>query len=167
MFTKLRENCSKESLWENSVLKYMVLFPPNIIMYTNIHVTKNILLRINVCVYRYWFALKKGYQVAFKYSSKTDNFLGEQIDPRKEVIDRVTDLSMLRLLETYLEGCPQLVLQLYIALEHEQASISQCKSFLIPCVRWVPVTSCVNYISLWQVLEFFKNCFCFQNYLFF
>lgn len=74
---------------------------------------------------RYWFALKQGYQVVFKYSSKTDNFLGEQIDLCKEVIHRVTDLSMLRLLETYLEGCPQLVLQLYIALELEQASITQ------------------------------------------
>ncbi|TKC49292.1 hypothetical protein EI555_013862, partial [Monodon monoceros] len=66
----------------------------------------------------YWFALKKGYHVAFKYTSKTDNFVEEHIDPHKEVIDRVTDLSMLRLFETYLEGCPQLALQLYILLEH-------------------------------------------------
>ncbi|XP_070248158.1 XK-related protein 9 isoform X3 [Myotis yumanensis] len=74
---------------------------------------------------RYWFALKKGYHVAFKYSSKTGNFIEKQIDPHKEVIDGVTDLSMLRLFETYLEGCPQLVLQLYTCLEHGQANISQ------------------------------------------
>ncbi|XP_004602632.2 XK-related protein 9 [Sorex araneus] len=66
---------------------------------------------------RYWFALKNGYHVV-KRSGKTNTFIGEQIDPLKEVIDRVTDLSMLRLFETYLEGCPQLVLQLYIFLNH-------------------------------------------------
>lgn len=84
--------------------------------------------------------MKKGYHVAFKYSRKTDNFIEEQSDPRKEVIDRVTDLSMLRLFETYLEGCPQLVLQLYLCLEQGQANISQCKSF-------------------GQVLEYFKLFF--------
>ncbi|ELW60208.1 XK-related protein 9 [Tupaia chinensis] len=84
---------------------------------------------------RYWFALKKGYHMAFKYSSKTSNAMEEQVDPHKEIIDRVTDLSMLRLFETYLEGCPQLVIQLYILLEHGQANYSQCKSFLTSNVR--------------------------------
>lgn len=84
-----------------------------------------------------------------------DNFIEEQIDPHKEVIYAVTDLSMLRLFETYLEGCPQLVLQLYTCLEHGQANISQCKSFLTPFVKWMPVRSYVNYITLGQVLEFF------------
>ncbi|OWK04444.1 hypothetical protein Celaphus_00016305, partial [Cervus elaphus hippelaphus] len=68
----------------------------------------------------YWFALKQGYQVAFKYGSKTENFLEKQIN------DRVTDLSMLRLFETYLEGCPQLALQLYIFLEHDAAIVVSC-----------------------------------------
>lgn len=94
---------------------------------------KTTLLKISVHVYRYWFTLKKGYHVAFKYSSKTDNFIEEQTDLHKEVIDGVTDLSMLRLFETYLEGCPQLVLQLYTLLEHGQANFSQCKSLLTPC----------------------------------
>ncbi|KAF3822533.1 hypothetical protein GH733_007907 [Mirounga leonina] len=67
-----------------------------------------------------------GYHVAFKNSSKTDNFMEEQIDPHKEVIDRMTDLSMLRLFETYLEGCPQLVLQLYTFLEHDAAIMVSC-----------------------------------------
>ncbi|XP_021798110.1 XK-related protein 9 isoform X5 [Papio anubis] len=74
---------------------------------------------------RYWFALKRGYHAAFTYDSNTTNFMEEQIDLHKEVIDRVTDLSMLRLFETYLEGCPQLILQLYILLEHGQANFSQ------------------------------------------
>lgn len=94
------------------------------------YITKD---KCSCLLYRYWFTLKNGYHVAFKYSSKTDNFIEEQIDLHKEVIDRVTDLSMLRLFETYLEGCPQLVLQLYTFLEHGQANFSQCKSFLTPC----------------------------------
>ncbi|XP_062045536.1 XK-related protein 9 isoform X1 [Lepus europaeus] len=90
---------------------------------------------------RYWFALKNGYHIAFKYSSKTSNFMEEQIDPHKEVIDRVTDLSMLRLFETYLEGCPQLVLQLYIFLEQGQANFSQYLSVVVSCcaVSWSAV----------------------------
>ena len=118
---------------ENSVLKHITF--PKIIIYINVHVTENSLLKINVCVYRYWFALKNGYHVAFK-NSKTANFTEEQIDSHKEVIDRMTDLSMLRLFETYLEGCPQLVLQLYTFLELGQANFSQCKSFLTPYVKW-------------------------------
>ncbi|XP_036193667.1 XK-related protein 9 [Myotis myotis] len=90
---------------------------------------------------RYWFALKKGYHVAFKYSSKTDNFIEEQIDPHKEVIDEVTDLSMLRLFETYLEGCPQLVFQLYTCLEHGQANTSQYAALMVSCcaISWSTV----------------------------
>uniref|UniRef100_A0A8C3WZC2 XK-related protein n=1 Tax=Catagonus wagneri TaxID=51154 RepID=A0A8C3WZC2_9CETA len=90
---------------------------------------------------RYWFALKRGYYVAFKYSSKTDNFMEEQIDPHKEVIDRVTDLSMLRLFETYLEGCPQLTLQLYTLLEHGQANLTQYAAIMVSCcaISWSTV----------------------------
>ena len=104
-------------------------------------------------LYRYWFALKQGYQVAFKYSSKTENFV------EKEINDRVTDLSMLRLFETYLEGCPQLVLQLYIFLEHGQANFTQCRSFLILCVRCMPLISYVNCVTLWKVLYLFLSFF--------
>ncbi|XP_077608616.1 XK-related protein 9 isoform X2 [Crocuta crocuta] len=57
----------------------------------------------------------------------------EQIDPHKEAIDRMTDLSMLRLFETYLEGCPQLVLQLYIVLEHGQANFTQYAAVMVSC----------------------------------
>ncbi|XP_008062781.1 XK-related protein 9 [Carlito syrichta] len=82
---------------------------------------------------RYWFALKQGYHIAFQCRSETDNFMEEQMDPQKEVIDRVTDLSMLRLFETYLEGCPQLILQLYILLEHGQENVSQCVAITVSC----------------------------------
>ncbi|KAG8520531.1 XK-related protein 9, partial [Galemys pyrenaicus] len=68
---------------------------------------------------RYWFALKKGYHLAFKDSSKDDSFTEEDC----EVIHRMTDLSLLRLFETYVEGCPQLVLQLYIFLERGETNI--------------------------------------------
>ncbi|XP_004637596.1 XK-related protein 9 [Octodon degus] len=90
---------------------------------------------------RYWFALKRGYHVAFKHSGKTNNFMDEQIDSDKEVIDAVTDLSMLRLFETYLEGCPQLIIQLYIFLEHGQANLSQYAAIMISCcaISWSTV----------------------------
>ncbi|XP_037658279.1 XK-related protein 9 isoform X2 [Choloepus didactylus] len=90
---------------------------------------------------RYSFVLKNGYYMAFKYSSKTDNFLEEQIDPNKEVIDRVTDLSMLRLFEIYLEGCPQLLLQLYTLMEHGPTSFSQYAAIMVSCcaISWSTV----------------------------
>ncbi|XP_004697579.1 XK-related protein 9 [Echinops telfairi] len=74
---------------------------------------------------RYWFALKKGFHMAFK-NCKTNNFTEQQIDSHKEVIYIMTDLSMLRLIETYLEGCPQFILQIYIFLEHRQLTFSPC-----------------------------------------
>ncbi|XP_023373323.1 XK-related protein 9 isoform X2 [Otolemur garnettii] len=65
----------------------------------------------------------------------------EQDDQHKEVIDRMTDLSMLRLFETYLEGCPQLILQLYILLEHGQANFSQYSAIVVSCcaISWSTV----------------------------
>ncbi|KAM6171785.1 XK-related protein 9 [Erethizon dorsatum] len=90
---------------------------------------------------RYWFALKRGYRVAFKHSGKINNFMDEHMVPHKEVIDAVTDLSMLRLFETYLEGCPQLVIQLYMLLEHGQANLSQYAAIMISCcaISWSTV----------------------------
>ncbi|XP_011796321.1 PREDICTED: XK-related protein 9 isoform X1 [Colobus angolensis palliatus] len=90
---------------------------------------------------RYWFALKRGYHAAFTYDSNTSNFMEEQIDLHKEVIDRVTDLSMLRLFETYLEGCPQFILQLYILLGHGQANFSQYAAIMVSCcaISWSTV----------------------------
>ena len=140
-------------MWENSILKHILLFFFKIIMYMNTHEASVTEDKCSCLLYRYWFALKQGYQVAFKYSSKTENFVEKQIN------DRVTDLSMLRLFETYLEGCPQLALQLYIFLEHGQANFTQCRSFLILCVRWMPLISYVNCVTLWQVLYLFLSFF--------
>lgn len=90
---------------------------------------------------RYWFALRKGYHVVFKHSKRTSNFMEEQTDPHKEAIDITTDLSMLRLFETYLEGCPQLILQLYAFLERGQANLSQYAVIMISCcaISWSTV----------------------------
>ncbi|XP_013373598.1 PREDICTED: XK-related protein 9 isoform X2 [Chinchilla lanigera] len=67
--------------------------------------------------------------------------MDEEIDPHKEVIDGVTDLSMLRLFETYLESCPQLIIQLYLLLEHGQANLSQYAAIMVSCsaVSWSTV----------------------------
>ncbi|XP_061294945.1 XK-related protein 9 isoform X2 [Bos indicus] len=48
---------------------------------------------------------------------------------------------MLRLFETYLEGCPQLALQLYIFLEHGQANFTQYAAIMVSCcaVSWSTV----------------------------
>nr|XP_012803184.2 XK-related protein 9 [Jaculus jaculus] len=90
---------------------------------------------------RYWLALKKGYHVAFKCSRKTSNCMGEKTEPHKEAIDSATDLSMLRLFETYLEGCPQLVLQLYVFLEHGEVSFRQYAAIMVSCcaISWSTV----------------------------
>ncbi|XP_021519138.1 XK-related protein 9 [Meriones unguiculatus] len=90
---------------------------------------------------RYWFVLRRGYQVAFKRSRRTSHFMEEQTDPHKEAIDMATDLSMLRLFETYLEGCPQLILQLYASLECGQANLSQYAVIMVSCcaISWSTV----------------------------
>lgn len=90
---------------------------------------------------RYWFALRTGYHVVFKHSDRKSNFMEEQTDPHKEAIDMATDLSMLRLFETYLEGCPQLILQLYAFLECGQANLSQCMVIMVSCcaISWSTV----------------------------
>ncbi|XP_029409849.1 XK-related protein 9 [Nannospalax galili] len=49
---------------------------------------------------------------------------------------------MLRLFETYLEGCPQFVLQLFILLEHGQAlNLSQYAAIMVSCcaISWSTV----------------------------
>lgn len=90
---------------------------------------------------RYWFALRQGYQVVFKPSSRTSDFSEEQTDPHKEAIDIATDLSMLRLFEAYLESCPQLILQLYAFLERGQATLSQYAVIMASCcaISWSTV----------------------------
>ncbi|NXH41586.1 XKR9 protein, partial [Dicaeum eximium] len=68
---------------------------------------------------RYWFALKYGCQVAFKQTSGRG---ASEADPStsitKRAVDAVTDINMLRVFKTFLETTPQLLLQIYILMEH-------------------------------------------------
>lgn len=105
---------------------------------------------------RYWFALRQGYEVVSKPSSRTSDFSEEQIDPHKEAVDMATDLSMLRLFEAYLESCPQLILQLYAFLERGQATLSQCKSLLKPPARRMLPPPYYNFKNIRTVFEFFN-----------
>ncbi|NWV21171.1 XKR9 protein, partial [Origma solitaria] len=75
---------------------------------------------------RYWFALKYGHQAAFKQTSSRDasetdisNFI------QKQAIDAVTDINMLRVFKTFLETTPQLLLQIYILMEHHKINLYQ------------------------------------------
>uniref|UniRef100_A0A672U5Q6 XK-related protein n=1 Tax=Strigops habroptila TaxID=2489341 RepID=A0A672U5Q6_STRHB len=76
--------------------------------------------------YRYWFALKYGYQAAFKQKSSGD--APETDSPnllQKQAIDVVTDINMLRIFKTFLETTPQLCVQIYILMEHGKSNFSQ------------------------------------------
>ncbi|NWV33418.1 XKR9 protein, partial [Grantiella picta] len=75
---------------------------------------------------RYWFALKYGYQAAFKQTSSRDasetdlsNFI------QKQAIDAMTDINMLRVFKTFLETTPQLFLQIYILMGHGKINLHQ------------------------------------------
>lgn len=79
-----------------------------------------------VClVSRYYHLLKEGFQVVWTKSN------GDGVDKLREVHKKLfcvaTDLSMLKLFETFLESAPQLLLQLYILLGHNEVSVMQCK----------------------------------------
>uniref|UniRef100_A0A8C3FPP3 XK-related protein n=1 Tax=Chrysemys picta bellii TaxID=8478 RepID=A0A8C3FPP3_CHRPI len=80
---------------------------------------------------RYWFALKVGYQAAFKQNSSGDQLTGGPASIiHKCAIDAVTDISMLRVFKTFLETTPQLILQIYILMEHDKAAFSQYASII-------------------------------------
>ncbi|NWS15350.1 XKR9 protein, partial [Pachyramphus minor] len=68
---------------------------------------------------RYWFALKYGCQAAFKLKSSGDS---SETDPsnfiKKQAIDAVTDINMLRVFKAFLETTPQLFVQIYILMQH-------------------------------------------------
>ncbi|KAM7175103.1 XK-related protein 9 [Macrochelys suwanniensis] len=80
---------------------------------------------------RYWFALKVGYQAAFKQNSSGDKLTGGPASIiHKRAIDAVTDISMLRVFKTFLETTPQLILQIYILMKHDKAAFSQYASII-------------------------------------
>ncbi|KAI3355240.1 hypothetical protein L3Q82_018097 [Scortum barcoo] len=72
---------------------------------------------------RYYHLLKEGFKVVW---TTTNSYTVEE---RREVHHKVfclaTDLSMLKLFETFLESVPQLLLQLYIVLGHAECSVMQ------------------------------------------
>uniref|UniRef100_A0A8C5ML28 XK-related protein n=1 Tax=Leptobrachium leishanense TaxID=445787 RepID=A0A8C5ML28_9ANUR len=77
-------------------------------------------------ILRYWYAVKYGYQ-----ATSSEHKREECKETKKKAVDAMTDLSMLRLFKTYLESTPQLILQLYILLEHGQISYIQYASIMV------------------------------------
>ncbi|XP_006794664.1 XK-related protein 9 [Neolamprologus brichardi] len=75
---------------------------------------------------RYYHLLKEGFHVVWTKSN------GDGVEKLREVHKKLfcvaTDLSMLKLFETFLESAPQLLLQLYILLGHNKVSVIQCLS---------------------------------------
>ncbi|NXM33211.1 XKR9 protein, partial [Oxyruncus cristatus] len=75
---------------------------------------------------RYWFALKYGCQAAFKLKRHGD---ASETDPsnfiKKQAIDAVTDINMLRVFKAFLETTPQLFVQIYILFQHGKTSCYQ------------------------------------------
>ncbi|XP_053100925.1 XK-related protein 9 isoform X2 [Hemicordylus capensis] len=78
---------------------------------------------------RYWFALKYGYQAAFKLNSSGDTLIdGPTGIIHKRAIDAMADISMLRLFKAFLESTPQLLLQIYILMTSDISTFSQYAS---------------------------------------
>lgn len=72
---------------------------------------------------RYYHLLKKGIDVIW---TSANYYKDEEIrDVHKRLFGLATDLSMLRLFEAFLESVPQLLLQLYIMLGHDEGSLLQ------------------------------------------
>ncbi|NXO64807.1 XKR9 protein, partial [Phainopepla nitens] len=81
---------------------------------------------------RYWFALKYGCQAAFKQTSSRgapEADLSNSI--QKQAIDAVTDINMLRVFKTFLETTPQLLLQIYILMEHGKNNFYQYTAIIM------------------------------------
>lgn len=76
---------------------------------------------------RYYHLLKKGYRAV--WSRPSDNN-GEKRELQLDLFGVATDLSMLKLFETFLESVPQLMLQVYIILGHNHKSIIQYVSLV-------------------------------------
>lgn len=76
-------------------------------------------------VARYYHLLKQGFKVVWATTnSDTDE---KRRDVHQKLFGLATDLSMLKLFESFLESVPQLLLQLYIVLGHAECSVVQCK----------------------------------------
>ncbi|XP_053571090.1 XK-related protein 9 [Bombina bombina] len=87
-------------------------------------------------ILRYWYAVYYGYQATLSTAKrKSDDGVN------KKAVYVMTDLSMLRCFKTYLESTPQLILQLYILMEHGQISLIQYASIMLSfgSVSWSTV----------------------------
>lgn len=71
---------------------------------------------------RYYGLLKRSFRCVWRTPSESSN--------EKELFGLAADLSMLRLMETFLESVPQLLLQTYIMLWHQRTSKIQCESLV-------------------------------------
>lgn len=78
-----------------------------------------------LCFNRYYQLLKQGFKVL--WSSSDSYTVKERTHAHHRLVYLATDLSMLRLFESFLENAPQLVLQLYIVLVHQECFVMQCK----------------------------------------
>ncbi|CAK6972339.1 XK-related protein 9 [Scomber scombrus] len=80
---------------------------------------------------RYYHLLKKGFEVV--WTSGTDD--------HHKLFCHATDLSMLKMFEAFLESVPQLLLQLYIVLGHNESSVIQylCMAFSFLNAAWALV----------------------------
>ncbi|CAM4721874.1 unnamed protein product [Leuciscus chuanchicus] len=90
------------------------------------------LLQIGIFT-RYYHLLKKSFKTL--YSGKT-----QEVE-HSRLFALATDLSMLRMFETFLESVPQLILQVYIILEHNHRSNLQYISMAVSFVNiaWATV----------------------------
>ncbi|XP_059183186.1 XK-related protein 9 [Centropristis striata] len=70
---------------------------------------------------RYYHLLKNGFKVVWTNSCTEE----ERKDAHHKLFCLATDLSMLKLFEAFLESVPQLLLQLYIVMGHNECSIMQ------------------------------------------
>ncbi|XP_029955897.1 XK-related protein 9 [Salarias fasciatus] len=87
---------------------------------------------------RIYFLLKKGWEVVWR----TNHFMVEELrEEHHGLFCMATDLSMLKLFEAFLESVPQLLLQLYVLLGHDEGSFTQYLSVTFSCfnVAWALV----------------------------
>lgn len=76
-------------------------------------------------VYRYYHLLKQGFRLLWRTAEHPGEALKHQ---HRLLFGLAADLSMLRLMEAFLESVPQLLLQLYIALGRQEYSLIQSRT---------------------------------------
>lgn len=96
---------------------------------------------------RYYDLLKRSYKCVWNKQHLTENQCGLCRDQR-ELFGLAADLSMLRLIETFLESVPQLLLQSYIILQHQHTSKMQ---YISMSVSFVTVAWCT--VDYWRCLR--------------